>query len=64
MSDITGRYNPQTVSPKAMQIVSLAVREGIVFKQQAYIPLDGAEISAIEEAEGITDDCNKIRARG
>lgn len=45
------KYNPQAVSPKAMQNLSLADKEQVIFCQQAYVPLDGALISAITEAE-------------
>ena len=63
MSHIVDKYNPQTVSPKAMQNVSTVNREGILFCLHAYVPLDGTLVSAIEEAERTTDVSNKIRAR-
>ena len=45
------RYNPQAVSPKAMQKLSSADREEIIFRQQAYVPLDGRLVVAIKDTE-------------
>lgn len=63
MSHTEDRYNPQAVSPKAMQAVATVDREGILFCLHGYIPLDGALVSAIEEAERTTDVSNTVRAR-
>lgn len=61
---IDQRYNPQAVSAKAMQRLCLADREQVLFCQQAYVPLDGTLVNAIEKVERSDHDTVKVRARG
>ena len=56
------KYNPQAVSPKAMQRLSLADKEQVIFCQQAYVLLDGRLLNAILEAERSDNDKSR-RAR-
>ena len=63
MSNNNDKYNPQAVSPKAMQTVATVDKEGILFCLQGYVPLDGTLVAAIEEAERVSDVSNKVRAR-